>query len=137
GRRAPHRHPFPWPRLRSQVPVSGHAHRSSKRTLRRRGSMSDNDQPPPPLGASPVDSSDAARRLLKAIQRVDEANDNVQIVDAAVVDRGRFGRISVHQTTDRGALKTGVGVGTLGVLVGAIVAGPAGAVAMGAAGGLL
>ena len=51
-----------------------------------------------------------------------------------VVDSGR---ISVHQTTDRGALKTGVRVGTLGVVVGAIVAGPAGAVAMGAAGGVL
>ena len=99
--------------------------------------MSDNGQAHTTLAAFTVDSGDAARRLLKAVQRVDAANDNVQIVDAAVVDRGRFGRISVHQTTDRGALKTGVRVGTLGVVVGAIVAGPAGAVAMGAAGGVL
>ena len=99
--------------------------------------MSDNEQAHTTLAAFTVDSGDAARRLLKAIQRIDEANDNVQIVDAAVVDRGRFGRISVHQTTDRGALKSGVRVGTLGVVVGAIVAGPAGAVAMGAAGGIL
>ena len=99
--------------------------------------MSDNDQAHTTLAAFTVDSGDAARRLLKAVQRIDEANDNVQIVDAAVVDRGRFGRISVHQTTDRGALKSGVRVGTLGVVVGAIVAGPAGAVAMGAAGGVL
>ena len=61
----------------------------------------------------------------------------MKIVDAAVVDRGRLGRISVHQTTDRGALKSGVRIGTLGVIAGAIVAGPAGAVAMGAAGGVL
>ena len=99
--------------------------------------MGDNGQTHTTLAAFTVDNGDAARRLLKAVQRVDEANDNVQIVDAAVVDRGRFGRISVHQTTDRGALKTGVRVGTLGVVVGAIVAGPAGAVAMGAAGGVL
>ena len=99
--------------------------------------MSDKDQAHTTLAAFTVDSGDAARRLLKAVQRVDEADDNVQIVDAAVVDRGRLGRISVHQTTDRGALKTGVRVGTLGVVVGAIVAGPAGAVAMGAAGGVL
>lgn len=99
--------------------------------------MSDNGKAHTTLAAFTVDSGDAARRLLKAVQRVDEGNDNVQIVDAAVVDRGRFGRVSVHQTTDRGALKTGVRVGTLGVVVGAIVAGPAGAVAMGAAGGVL
>ena len=99
--------------------------------------MSDNGQAHQTLAAFTVDNGDAARRLLKAVQRVDEANDNVKIVDAAVVDRGRFGRISVHQTTDRGALKSGARIGTLGVVVGAIVAGPAGAVAMGAAGGIL
>jgi len=99
--------------------------------------MSGNGQTHTTLAAFTVDSGDAARRLLEAVQRVDAANDNVQIVDAAIADRGRFGRISVHQTTDRGALKTGVRVGTLGVVVGAIVAGPAGAVAMGAAGGVL
>ena len=99
--------------------------------------MSDNEQAHTTLAAFTVDNDASARRLLKAVQRVDEANDNVKIVDAAIVDRGRLGRISVHQTTDRGALKTGVRIGTLGVIVGAIVAGPAGAVAMGAAGGVL
>ena len=63
--------------------------------------MSDNDQAHTTLAAFTVENGDAARRLLKAIHRIDEANDNVKIVDAAVVDRGRFGRISVHQTTDR------------------------------------
>ena len=79
--------------------------------------MSDTGKAHTTLAAFTVDSGDAARRLLKAVQRVDDGNDNVQIVDAAVVDRGRFGRVSVHQTTDRGALKTGVRVGTLGVVV--------------------
>ncbi|HEY6569246.1 MAG TPA: DUF1269 domain-containing protein [Candidatus Limnocylindrales bacterium] len=99
--------------------------------------MSDNEQAHTTLAAFTVENSASAKRLLKAVQRVDEANDNVKIVDAAIVDRGRLGRISVHQTTDRGALKSGVRIGTLGVVVGAIVAGPAGAVAMGAAGGVL
>lgn len=99
--------------------------------------MGDNEQAHTTLAAFIVDSGDAARQLLKSIQRVDEVDGNVQIVDAAVVDRGRLGRVSVHQTTDRGALKSGARVGTLGVIVGAIVAGPAGAVAMGAAGGIL
>jgi predicted flap endonuclease-1-like 5' DNA nuclease/uncharacterized membrane protein len=99
--------------------------------------MSDNEQAHTTLAAFTVENDASARRLLKAVQRVDEANDNVKIVDAAIVDRGRLGRISVHQTTDRGALKSGARIGTLGVIAGAIVAGPAGAVAMGAAGGIL
>jgi predicted flap endonuclease-1-like 5' DNA nuclease len=99
--------------------------------------MGSNEQAHTTLAAFTVENSASAKRLLKAVQRVDAANDNVQIVDAAIVDRGRFGRISVHQTTDRGALKSGARIGTLGVVVGAIVAGPAGAVAMGAAGGVL
>ena len=61
------------------------------------------------LAAFVVDNGDAARRLLKAVQRVDQVDGNVQIVDAAVVDRTRFGRVKVHQTTDRGALKAGSG----------------------------
>ena len=99
--------------------------------------MSDNGQAHQTLAAFTVDNDASAKRLLKAVQRIDEANDNVKIVDAAIVDRGRLGRISVHQTTDRGALKSGARIGTLGVIAGAIVAGPAGAVAMGAAGSVL
>ena len=58
-------------------------------------------------------------------------------LDAAVVDRSKRGRIVVHQTHDKGALKGGAkGVG-VGVIVGAIVLGPAGAVVGGAAGGVL
>ena len=49
--------------------------------------MSDNGQAHQTLAAFTVDTSDAAKRLLKAVQRVDEANDNVKIVDAAIVHR--------------------------------------------------
>ena len=67
---------------------------------------------------------------------VDEVDANVKIVDAAIADRTRLGRVKVHQTTDRGAKGVARG-GALGVIVGAIVLGPAGAVVGGAAGGVL
>jgi predicted flap endonuclease-1-like 5' DNA nuclease/uncharacterized membrane protein len=86
------------------------------------------------LAAFLLDKGSQARSLLEAIEKIDEIDTNVQIVDAAVVDRGKRGSIKVHQTRDRGALKTGARGGTIGVIVGAIVLGPAGAVVGGAAG---
>ena len=89
------------------------------------------------LAAFTVSDGKAARRLLENIQKVDAVDGNVEILDAAVVDRSKRGRIVVHQTHDKGALKGGAkGVG-IGVIVGAIVLGPAGAVVGGAAGGVL
>jgi predicted flap endonuclease-1-like 5' DNA nuclease/uncharacterized membrane protein len=85
------------------------------------------------LAAFVLDSGDAARRFLETIERVDAVDNNVQIVDAAVVDRTKRGRIKVHQTRDKGALKGSVKGGTIGVIVGALVLGPAGAVVGGAA----
>ena len=90
------------------------------------------------LAAFVLENGAAARRLLEAIQKVDEVDDNVKIVDAAIAERTKFrGRVKVHQTEDMGALKGGVHGAAIGVVVGAIIAGPAGAVAAGAAGGLL
>jgi predicted flap endonuclease-1-like 5' DNA nuclease/uncharacterized membrane protein len=86
------------------------------------------------LAAFMLDKGSAARSLLESIEKIDEIDTNVQIVDAAVVDRTKRGRIKVHQTKDRGALKTGARGGTIGVIVGALVLGPAGAVVGGAAG---
>ena len=82
--------PVPRPRSRPEIPVSATLTDPIQRDPRRRGPMSDNEQAHTTLAAFTVDSGDAARRLLKAVQRIDEANDNVQIVDAAVVDRGRL-----------------------------------------------
>ena len=62
---------------------------------------------------------------------------NVRIVDAAIADRTKQGRVKIHQTEDRGGAKGGVRGGTIGVVVGAILLGPAGAVVGGAAGGIL
>jgi len=84
-----------------------------------------------------LDKGSQAKSLLDSIEKIDEIDTNVQIVDAAIVDRTKRGRIKVHQTRDRGALKSGARGGTLGVIVGALVLGPAGAVVGGAAGSVL
>ncbi len=86
------------------------------------------------LAAFMLDKGSAARSLLESLEKIDEIDTNVQIVAAAVVDRTRRGRIKVHQTRDRGALKSGTRGGAIGVIVGALVLGPAGAVVGGAAG---
>ena len=100
--------------------------------------MSDQEQVPETLAVFVLDNGAAAKRLLEAVDKIDEVNDNVQIVDAAIVDRTkRRGAVKVHQTRDRGALKGGVRGTAIGVVVGTIIAGPAGAVVAGAAGGLL
>ena len=84
-----------------------------------------------------VDNDAAAKRLLKKVQGIDKADTHVQIIDAAVVHRAKFGRVKVHQTKDTGGMKGGIrGVG-IGVIAGAIIAGPAGAAVAGAAGGVL
>jgi predicted flap endonuclease-1-like 5' DNA nuclease len=85
-----------------------------------------------------LDKGDAAERLLEAIRKVDEIDDNVRIVDAAIANRSkRRGSVKIHQTTDKGALKGGFKGGAIGVVVGALVLGPAGAVVAGAGGALL
>ena len=89
------------------------------------------------LAAFTLDKGKSARTLLEKIQEVDAIDTNVQIVDAAIVDRTKRGRVKVHQTTDKGALKGGVKGGAIGVIVGALVLGPAGAVLGGAAFGVL
>ena len=89
------------------------------------------------LAAFTVNDDKSARRLLESLQKVDEVDGNVEIIDAAVVDRSKRGRIVVHQTHDKGGLKGGAKGAGIGVIVGAIVLGPAGAVVGGAAGGVL
>jgi predicted flap endonuclease-1-like 5' DNA nuclease len=84
-----------------------------------------------------LENGAAARRLLEAVQKVDAVDDNVKVVDAAIAERTKHrGRVKVHQTEDMGAMKGGFHGAAIGVVVGALIAGPAGAVA-GAAGGLL
>ena len=89
------------------------------------------------LAAFIFENGEASRRFLKTVEKIDEMDHNVRIVDAAIADRTKLGRVKVHQTTDRGAVKGGVRGGTIGVVVGTILLGPAGAVVGGAAGGVL
>jgi predicted flap endonuclease-1-like 5' DNA nuclease len=80
-----------------------------------------------------LDDDVVARRFLKAVEKIDDVDDHVKIVDAAFADRTKRGRVKVQQTTRHGrGRSTGIGV-----VVGAILAGPAGAVVGGAAGGIL
>jgi len=89
------------------------------------------------LAAFFFDDGHASRNFLKKIQTIDKADDNVRILDAAIADRTRLGRIKVHQTEDTGALKGGIRGGAIGVVVGTLLLGPAGPVVGGAAGGIL
>ncbi len=84
-----------------------------------------------------VDNDDTAERFLKKLQAIEKADTRVEIVDAAIAHRTKLGRVKVHQTTDRGAMKGGLRGGAFGVVVGTILLGPAGAVVGGAAGGML
>lgn len=95
------------------------------------------EQPDQTLAVFLLENDDAARRFLETVQDIDKANDDVTIVDAAIADRTRRGRVKVHQTKDRGAMKGGFRGGAIGVVVGTILLGPAGAVLGGAAGGVL
>ena len=78
----------------------------------------------------------ATRRLLKVVQEIDKKDPNVKIVDAAIADRTKRGRVKVHQTEDTAGMKGGFRGGAIGVVVGTILLGPAGAVIGGAAGGI-
>lgn len=89
------------------------------------------------LAAFVVDNGKTAERFLKKVQAIDKADENVIIIDAAIAEKNRFGRVKIHQTTDRGGVRGGVRGGTIGVVVGTILLGPAGAVVGGAAGGIL
>ena len=104
----------------------------------RRGVMAEQaEQAEQVLAAFVFESGEASRRFLKTVQEIDKVDEHVRIVDAAVADRTKLGRVKIHQTEDRGGMKGGARGGTIGVVVGAILLGPAGAVVGGAAGGLL
>ncbi len=89
------------------------------------------------LAAFVLENGKAARRLLAEIEKVDAVDDNVKVVDVAIAEHTKRGRVKVHQTEDMGAMKGGFHGAAMGVVVGALIAGPAGAAVGGAAGGLL
>jgi uncharacterized membrane protein len=84
-----------------------------------------------------LDSGDGARRLLKAVEKIDEGDENVKILDAAVADHHKRGRVTVKQTHDVSGRKGGVRGGSIGVIAGAVMLGPPGAAIGGALGATL
>ena len=77
------------------------------------------DQQPQTIAAFLLENGAAARRLLEAVQKVDEVDDNVKVVDAAIAERTKLrGRVKVHQTEDMGAMKGGFHGAAIGVVVG-------------------
>lgn len=84
-----------------------------------------------------VENEKTARDFLKKLNKIDEADKNAEIVDAAIADHTKRGRIKVKQTKDIGAMKGGFGGGAMGVMVGAMLFGPVGAAIGGVSGGTL
>jgi uncharacterized membrane protein len=84
-----------------------------------------------------LDSGDAARRLLKTVEKIDKGDKNVKIVDAAIADHRKRGRVKVKQTHDVSGRKGGARGGSIGVIAGAVMLGPPGAVVGGAVGATL
>ena len=95
------------------------------------------EKPVQTLAVFILDSDGAAKSFLKVVQKIDDADKNVKIVDAAIADRTKRGRVKIHQTEETGAIKGGLRGGAIGLVVGAIVAGAAGPLAWGAAAGML
>lgn len=88
------------------------------------------------LAAFVLNNDLAAHQFFKTIQKIDEADKNVQIVGAAIADRSMEGKVKVQQVADAGK-KHRLGAGAIGVVVGGVLLGPAGAVVGGATGGIL
>ncbi len=84
-----------------------------------------------------LDSGDAARDLLKAVEKIDKGDKNVKIVDAAIADHHKRGRVTVKQTHDASGRKGGFRGGSIGVIAGAVMLGPPGAAVGGAVGATL
>ena len=84
-----------------------------------------------------LDSGDAARRLLETVERIDKGDKNVKIVDAAIADHHKRGRVTVKQTHDVSGRKGGFRGGSIGVIAGAVMLGPPGAAVGGAVGATL
>jgi predicted flap endonuclease-1-like 5' DNA nuclease len=96
------------------------------------------EQAPQTLAVFLLDDDKAAKAFLKVVQKIDDADKQVKIVDAAIAERTkRRGAVKVHQTEDTGGLKGGLRGSAIGVVVGSILLGPAGALIGGAAGGTL
>ena len=84
-----------------------------------------------------VSDNKGAERLLKRVQVIDEADPDVTIIDSAIAEHTRHGRVKIHQDKQVGSRGNAMHGGAIGIVVGAILLGPVGAAAGGAAGAAL
>ena len=89
------------------------------------------------LAAFLVSDNKGAERLLKSVQDIDAADPNVRIVDSAIAEHTKHGRVKIHQDKQVGSGSNAMHGGAIGIVVGAILLGPVGAAAGGAAGAAL
>ncbi len=89
------------------------------------------------LAVFTVADTSTGEHFLEQLERIAEHERYATITDAAVVSKSEKGKLKVHQTKDMGAAKGGLGGGAIGVVAGAILLGPAGAVVGGAVAGTL
>lgn len=84
-----------------------------------------------------VSDAAQARALLKTLQKIDQADKNVKIIDAAFAHKDKKGNISLEQPTDLSGKKSALGGAMISALAGAAILGPVGLVAGGIIGGVL
>ncbi len=94
------------------------------------------EQPVQTLAVFILEDGKAAKAFLKVVQKIDDADKTVKIVDAAIADKSGKGKVKIHQTEETSGLKGGLRGAAIGLVVGAIVV--AGTpLAWGAAAGIL
>lgn len=81
-----------------------------------------------------LDSKEKARELLKQLDELDAADDNIEITEAAFATKVSRGRVKLEQFNDLGAGRGAFGGGTIGLIAGTVVAGPLGAAVGGVVG---
>lgn len=74
-----------------------------------------------------LDSKEQARQLLKRLNEMDIADDNIEITEAAFATKISPGRVKLEQFNDLDAGRGALGGGTIGLVAGTVVAGPLGA----------
>lgn len=80
-----------------------------------------------------LDTKEKAHELLKRLQAMDIADENIEITEAAFAHKISKGRVELEQFNDLGGGRGAVGGGAIGLIAGTMVAGPLGA----AVGGLV
>jgi uncharacterized membrane protein len=82
-------------------------------------------------------SKEQVKDLYQQLHTIDEADDNLKIVDAVGASKNEKGHIDIEQTHDVTATEGALGGGFVGMIVGVMIAGPVGLAVGALAGGAL